>query len=435
MDSRFGVGLHGSGPTGEGCGSEITNALFERLATAQRGLAARPVDQILAAIDRVCRRWLDRSDPVRREAEERLASGTGLAPAMLEQGLSQMIRRVQGLPVLLDADLSSRYALDRFIDRPGGMRSMAFGPGLLTCVFSGNVPGIPAFDMALALALKSACLVRVAAEEPDFAPLFARSVAEVDASLGEAIHVTRWEYGESQPYQLAGAVLAYGSDRSIAAIRRLVPDTVRFLGHGHKLSFACIAAEGATAETASRLALDVAMYDQQGCVSPHMAFVERGGPLSPEGFAQAAAGGLAALQTRMPRGQLSLDEAAALRSARDEAEFTADACFFSPDDLAWAVVHQEEPSFLPSPLNRLLRTYALDSLAEVEELVAPHAGFLQTVAFAGPEEKRLAVAEALGRLGASRIVPVGQAQEPHPLWRHDGRPTAGDLVRWVDIEP
>jgi hypothetical protein len=25
-------------------------------------------------------------------------------------------------------------------------------------------------------------------------------------------------------------------------------------------------------------------------------------------------------------------------------------------------------------------------------------------------------------------------QEPGPLWRHDGRPTAGDLVRWTDIE-
>lgn len=413
----------------------ITDDLFQRLDAARRRLAERPVDEILAAIDRVCRRWLDRSDPIRREAEERLAAGTGLAPAMLADGLSQMIRRAQGLPALLDADLSSRHALDRFVNRPEGLRSMAFGPGLLTCVFSGNVPGIPAFDMALALALKSACLVRVAAEEPDFAPLFARSVAEVDPGMGEAIHVARWAYDEETPYRRAGAVLAYGSDRSIAAIRRLVPESVRFLGHGHKLSFACIAAEAATDGTAARLAQDVAMYDQQGCVSPHIAFVERGGPLSPEAFAGATAEALAALQERMPRRRLSLEEAAALRSARDEAEFSADACFFSPGDLAWAVVHQEEPAFLPSPLNRLLRTYAVDTLEEVEALVAPHSAYLQTVAFAGPDEKRLALAGRLGRLGASRIASVGQAQEPHPLWRHDGRPTAGDLVRWVDIEP
>jgi len=405
------------------------------MAAAQRALAERPVDEILAALDRVCRRWLDRSDPIRQEAEDRIATGTGLAPAMLADGLSQMIRRMQGLPALLDADLGSRYALDRFIARPGGIRSMAFGPGLLVCVFSGNVPGIPAFDMALGLALKSACLVRPAAEEPDFAPLFARSVAEVDPDLGACLHVARWAHDDAAPYQRAGAVLAYGSDGSIAAIRRLVPGGVRFIGHGHRLSFACVAAEAATAETASRLALDVAMYDQQGCVSPHMAFIERGGPLSPAAFARAVADALAGLQERMPRGRLTLEEAVALRSARDEAEFTADACYLSPGDLAWAVVHHEEPDFRPSPLGRFLWTYAVDRLADVAPLVAPHSAYLQTVAFAGADAGRLALAEALGRVGVSRVAPVGLVQEPHPLWRHDGRPTAGDLVRWVDVEP
>ncbi|MFZ5817651.1 MAG: acyl-CoA reductase [Bacillota bacterium] len=407
---------------------------LERLLRAQEALAERPVDQILAALNRVCRRWLDPADPIRREAEERLAEQTGLAPAMLRRGLPEMVRRAIGIGDLLDADLGSRYALDRFVERPGGLRSMAFGPGLLTCVFSGNVPGIPAFDMALGLALKSACLVRPASEEPHFAALFARSVAEVDAALGEALWVERWGYEERWPYQRAGAVLAYGSDASIAAIRRLVPEGVRFIGHGHRISFACVAAEAATAETAERLALDVAMYDQQGCVSPHMAFVERGGPLSPGEFARACGEALARLEQEMPRARLGLEEAAALRAARDEAEFTADACHLSPGDLAWGVVHQEEPAFLPSPLNRLLRTYAVDSLAEVVGVVKPHSGYLQTVAFAGSDDRRLWLAGALGRLGVSRVAPVGKAQEPHPLWHHDGWGVASGLVRWVDVE-
>lgn len=408
---------------------------MDRLKQAQRMLAERPVDSILAVLDRVCRRWLDSADPIRREAEERLAEGTGLAPAMLRRGISEMIRRVEGLPVLLDADLGSRYALDRFVERPMGVRSRAFGPGLLTCIFSGNVPGIPAFDMAMALALKSACLVRPAAEEPLFAPLFARSVAEVDAELGAALHVTRWGYEERWPYEGAGVVLAYGSDSSIASIRRLVPEGVRFIGHGHKISLACVAAEAATSETAHLLALDVAMYDQQGCVSPHMAFIERGGPLSPTDFAAQVARAFAALQQEMPRGRLTMAEAASLRAARDEAEFTADACHLSPGDLAWAVVHQEAPDFMPSPLNRLLRTYAVDRLEDAVAVLAPHGRYLQTIAFAGPDQRQLDLASRLGALGASRFTPVGRAQQPHPLWRHDGRPTAADLVRWIDLEP
>lgn len=411
--------------------------VIEELRSAQRELAERPVAQILAALGQVAERWLDPADPIRREAEERLAATTGLAPVMLRQGLTMTIRRVQGLPELLDQDLGSREALDRFVVRGAGLRgvrSRAWGPGLLTCVFAGNVPGVPAFDMALGLALKSAVLVRPATAEPVFPELFARSIAEADPLLGRCLAVTTWGHEESWPYEQAGAVLAYGSDASIGAIRRLVPEGVRFVGHGHRISFAVIAREGATADTARRLAYDVAMYDQQGCVSPHMAFVERGGELSPEAFAEACGAGLAELAPEMPRAKLTPAEAMALRSVRDEAEFTADAFFASQGDLGWAVIHSEEPTFLPSPLNRLLRTFAIGEIAEVAEVVEPYAPYLQTVAFAGPEERREALGGLLGWLGVSRLCPVGQAQDPGPLWRHDGRPTAGDLVRWTDLE-
>jgi acyl-CoA reductase-like NAD-dependent aldehyde dehydrogenase len=408
--------------------------VVDSLLAAQRWLAGMPVDWVLGRLDAVVGRWLDHTDPIRREAEERLAEGTGLAPAMLRRGLDQMILRVKGIGELLDQDLGSREALDGLIWRAPGMLSRAWGPGLLTCVLSGNVPAIAAFDMALGLALKSAVLCRPASEEPVFAELFARSVAEVDERLGRCLAVQRWGYEETWPYERAGAVLAYGSDESVAAVRRLVPPRVRFVGHGHKISFAVVAREAATVETARLVALDVAMYDQQGCVSPHMAFVERGGDLSPSAFAQACAGALAALERELPRGRLTQAEALALRGARDEAEFTADGFFGSEGNLAWAVVHGERPAFLPSPLNRLLRTYAVDELSEVADVVAPFAGYLQTVAWAGDEQRRAEAVEALGALGATRFAPVGRVQEPSALWRHDGLTVAGGLVRWTDVE-
>ncbi|MGE5673635.1 MAG: acyl-CoA reductase [Mycobacterium leprae] len=413
---------------------EAVQRLTDRLLAAQQQLARRPVAEILALLDRVVQRWLDPADPIRREAEERLAETTHLAPAMLQRGLEEMLRRVAGIPELLDQDLGDRRVLDTFVPRGTGVRSRAVGPGLLVAVFSGNVPGIPAFDMAMALALKSACLARPASEEPVFAELFARSVAEVDELLGRCLAVAYWPHEAREPYRRAGAVLAYGSDESIAAIRSLVPEGVRFLGHGHKISFAVVDRAAATAETARRLALDVAMYDQQGCVSPHMAFVERGGPLSPQAFAQTCAEALAELEQQMPRGPLTQAEAMALRAVRDEAEFAADAFFGSPGSLAWAVIHSEQPDFMPSPLNRVLRTYAIDGTADVLTVVAPWSSLLQTVAFAGPDEQAVALGNGLATLGASRICPIGWAQQPGPLWRHDGRPTAGDLVRWTDME-
>lgn len=410
------------------------NGLIDRLLAAQAELQRLPVDQILARLERVAARWLDHADPIRREAQERLAEATGLAPAMLRRGLDDMIRRCLGIPALLQQDLGARQALDRFVERAPGLRSRAWGPGLLVCIFSGNVPGIAAFDMALGLALKSAVLARPASAEPHFAALFAQSVAEVDPLLGRCLAVDRWDYGEVRPLQRAGVVLAYGSDESLAEVRMGVPAGVRFVGHGHRISFAVIAREAATTATARLLALDTAMYDQQGCVSPHMAFVERGGELSPPEFARACGEAFAALQLEMPRAQLTAAEALAMRGARDEAEFAADGLYASAGDLAWAVVHCERPAFLPSPLGRLLRTYAVDEIQEVATVVAPYGRYLQTVAVAAADGRRVELAGLMGRLGASRVCEVGRAQQPGPLWRHDGRPTAGDLVRWLDME-
>lgn len=394
-------------------------------------MSERSVDSILAVLERVADRFADPADRLTQEAVRLIRESTGLAVPMIQEGLADQVGRIRGIGALLDAELGTRYALDRFVERAGGLWGRAWGPGLLTCVFSGNVPGIPAFDMALALALKSRCLARPPRAEPHFAGLFAQAVSEVDAELGEALVVRRWERSDREPYEQAGGVIAYGSDQTMAAIRALVPPGVPFLAHGARLSFAVILQEAATAETARLLAKDVAWYDQQGCVSPHVAYVERGGVLSPTEFAQAVGEELARLAQAWPRAVLTLEEGAALRRERDAAEWEADALFAPPEGLDWAVIHSESVGFQPSPLGRFLRTYAVDSWTEVPGLPVQ---LLQTVAVAGAPERRLAVAAQFGALGASRVAQVGAVQRLHPAWHHDGRATVAALVRWTDVE-
>jgi acyl-CoA reductase-like NAD-dependent aldehyde dehydrogenase len=409
-------------------------AALAQLQAAQRRLAERPVDQILAALHRAAQRWRRPDDPLRQEALRKVSESTGLPVIAVGRAIDDVMDRIEGIGVLLDQDLGSRYLLDHFEARAPGIRSRAWGPGLLACIFAGNVPAVPAFDLALCLALKSACLARPSREEPHFASLFAQSLAQEDPQLGQCLAVHHWEYEETAPYEGVGAVVAYGSDKSIEAIRALVPPGIPFVGHGHKIGLAIVAKEAADEENARLLALDVALYDQQGCVSPHMAFIERGGRLTPSEFARACGEALADLAVTMPRGRLTQGEAMALRATRDEAEFTADGLFRSRGDLAWTIVHREAPAFEPSPLNRLLRTYAVDRCEAVEEIAKPYRQYLQTVGFAGADQRRIELASRLGCLGVSRFCPLGQVQQPGALWRHDGRPSAGDLVRWTDLE-
>ena len=80
---------------------------------------------------------------------------------------------------------------------------------------------------------------------------------------------------------------------------RRLPVTTRFLPYGHKLGFGLVGAAALDAQrapaTARLAAWDVVRYDQQGCYSPHVFYVERGGRVSPREFAQ-----YLAARTRQP---------------------------------------------------------------------------------------------------------------------------------------
>ena len=69
--------------------------------------------------------------------------------------------------------------------------------------------------------------------------------------------------------------------------------------------------------TARRAAHDVARWEQQGCYSPHVVYVETGGGLMPEPFAAQLAGELARLEQETPRGPVPTEVAAAIAAVCD----------------------------------------------------------------------------------------------------------------------
>lgn len=426
-------------------------AVADHVAAARDAYLARlPVEQLVAAIDRAISRWLDPWSPWRRLAERALPAITGYSPPMVRKGLPGYLAtfRAENLRRLLAAELGDPGYLDGFRPRPlfGGY-SRAFGPRLTTHIFAGNVPGLPAQSLVCALLAKAACLGKAASEEPLFAPLFAASLAAVDPRLGDCLAVCWWPGGdealEAVAFERADAVIAYGGEAAMASIRARVPPAKRFIAYSHKLSFGVIGREALTpeavADTAARAAYDVAKYDQQGCLSPHLFYVERGGAVSPRAFAQALAGALTEAERRMPRGRLTLAEAAAIRELRAAVEFRAlddpaVVLHASPDGTAWTVVYEEDPAFVASCLNRTVRVKPVDDVAVVPALLLPVQRYLQTAGVALPPPRLLALAERLGALGLDRVCPLGQMPDPSPGWHHDGRFNVLDLLRWTDVE-
>src|SRR5262249_17502067 len=142
--------------------------------------------------------------------------------------------------------------------------------------------------------------------------LFAHSIYEADSRIGACLEIAEWPGGradlESALFSNADLVTAAGTDETLASIRQRVPLPARFLGYGHRLSFGYITREVLTQQghrqVAARAAADVAAWDQFGCLSPQMIFVEDTGVVPPEVFAESLAGELAAREATEPRGTL-----------------------------------------------------------------------------------------------------------------------------------
>jgi hypothetical protein len=436
-------------------------AQIERIQVARDDYLARlPVRRIVSILDRVATRWLEPGSAYRREAEQLLPLVTGYSEPAIRKGLASYLAtlREENVLRLLEAELPEPGVLDGFIPRGrGGGETRAFGPRLTVHVWSGNVPGLPAQSLVSALLVKSASLGKVASEEPIFAPLLAESIAEVDPRLAECLAVTYWPGGDDvvDPvvFGSADAVIAYGGERAIEHIRARVPPGARFVPYGHKLSFGVIAREALSAErltdSVDRAAYDVVKFDQQGCLSPHLFYVERGGECSPRDFASALSTALGEYAARVPRGRLSLEESGSLAALRQRYELRAlgargvtdvadpaseAAALFEAD--SGLVVFDPDTTFEASCLNRAIYVKPVeDVLHDVPGLAAPVRRYLQTCGVAADLERMRALAERLGALGLDRVCPLGRMGDVAPTWHHDGRFNLLELLRWTDLEP
>ncbi|MBI4573398.1 MAG: acyl-CoA reductase [candidate division NC10 bacterium] len=413
-------------------------------------LARLPVAEIVEILDRSVGLWLEAGSPWLDAACRRIGATTPYSEAMVRVGITRLLEgcRKDGLLTLLEAELGDPEVLDGFRPRPGARGShRALGPALTTHIFSGNVPGLPAVSLVHGLLVKSANLGKPAADEPVFAALFARSIASVDSRLAAAVAILPWTGGdaavEAAAFAVSEAVIAYGSDDSIESIRSRVPPGVRFVGHGHRLSLAVIGREamdpGRVASLAERVAHDVSLFDQQGCVSPHVVYVERGGAIPPEAFAERLGEAMAVFERRMPRGRLTTEEGAAIRQARAEAEFSElrgdrDRLFASPAGTAWTVIYEVDPAFVSSCLNRVVRVKGLADLGDLPDLLRPVSRHLQTVGVALSPERRNRLADLLAPLGVCRVCPVGEMPHPPLHWHHDGGFSLLPLLKWTAIE-
>jgi hypothetical protein len=175
-------------------------------------------------------------------------------------------------------------------------------------------------------------LVRNSRQEPIFAPLIFSALEEIDPQLTASLAVMVWDYDDIQLQKSlvakADLVLAAAADFTIDQIEQVIKEVqtpthpIRFHPHGHKVSFTTIGESYLRKEmpitdlaevemihlTTLLAAMDSIFWDQYGCLSSRVHFVETGNPgtYSPWEYGNILVKKIRLLSGFLPRGAIPL---------------------------------------------------------------------------------------------------------------------------------
>lgn len=471
----------------------VTEACRTLKRNRERYLANRSTQSIVAVLCNVAKDWLSADSEFRKLALAQGPKATGFSRETLASGLDTFFKELtkENFETLIEQDLGNQKRLDEFVathlDQQSNRAALATGPELIAHITAGNLPCPALMSIILGMLARSAQFVKCATGSSLLPRLFAHSIHQADSKLAACLEIAEWRGQtnansdtrapnskssstalrpeEKRPvpvrvidadltnalFEEADCVTATGSDEPLTAIRRGLPARTRFLGYGHQVSFGYVSngmLSGFNSnKVAAQAAEDVIAWNQLGCLSPHVIYVEHGGGVSVEQFAELLAKELDLREKSQPRGELPVELAAAIASRRSfyqtraayfhtktMPDYPATRLWQSENSTAWTVIYEADPRFQTSCLNRFIYVKGVTELTEMLQNADSVRGKVSTIGLAAPQDKVQGLAMELARWGVTRVCPLGQMQRPPLTWRHDGRPALGDLVRWTDYE-
>lgn len=400
-------------------------ARIARVEATVPSIARSSVERRIESIDAAARLLADGERAIGRDLRTALEATSGLSS--------------EGIAWALDSTLGAitRDSLARTVALAHRGTNGAITPrGVVAIVLSANVTTAPLFAIAMPLLFGNAVIAKASKRDDLVARALLSAFEVVDPDLAEAFDVVVFDGGDVEREDVllarANAVAVYGSDATSTALRVRTPIGASFVVHGHGLGIGFIAREvlgdePARAAAIEELALDVAAYDQRGCLSPHAIVVE-GDDAAARTFARDLADvGLAELATRMPRGPLPTSVGTAQLSYRSHGIARGE--LFEGD--GYCVSFESDSPLRTSPGYRNVQVVACGDRARFGDLVAPLGTHLKVVGVTGDAACSAAL---LGRIAppvAPRFVASGTMQTPPFDATWDGELPFTGLVRYV----
>lgn len=366
--------------------------------------ASRTADVLASTFDR----WRERSFPVRRAAIAKISATSGWSTRLLDESIDALLAPF------------SRDALASFAStvvpraRLGGF------------IMPANVPGAGMHELVAALISGAAAIVKTSNREPVFFHEFAQTLRTIDSAVGGLLEVITFVREREDLTRLitkeCDFIVALGEDASLAPLT----GAARLFGFGSRTSGSLISltTPANLIALANAIARDVALFEQQGCLSPHHIFVEDSDGTHARDFARLLAEALTAVAATVLPAKLSIQTAAAIRRVRERARWRGIGAhrveLFEGADMAWTVVFDPSARFTISPGYRTVTVSSIRDADDFASRLAPVAGRLEAFALAVPALSRARFLDVLAGAGVTYVCDPGKMQSPPLNWPHGG---------------
>lgn len=244
----------------------------------------------------------------------------------------------------------------------------------------------------------------------------ARAIAAVDPGVSVTPFSSNDPPSVRDAVQASDTTVVQGGDEAVQAVRAWVPPGGGFVGYGHKVSAAWLSAYPTEADLVG-LAYDLCAWDQAGCLSPQVAWVEAPGDV--DKIAGRLAGHLRQLEQRLPMAATGADLDAARYPMLTLAEMAGTA--HKTQTALVAALANGTFRFSPAPRSLWLLAASHDVLSALGMGESP------TLSSLGIGEGVAAADLPIG--AAVRRCSLGAMQRPPLDWQHDGAPNFAPMMR------
>ena len=309
---------------------------------------------------------------------------------------------------------------------------------------AGNVDVLGIFSVVQALLTKNLCLIKAPHDYSllkklilSFKEVSTEKIAGKDLlNCITLVYVDRNDLSNQEILSKNADIrIAWGGEEAVSTILSLKKNFfTEDIIFGPKYSYAILDSEflkDNLKNAAQRLALDISIFDQYACNSPHTIFVENNDSDNPhlvKDFAKELSNSMETVNRLMlPKSQISEKKSMEILSLRAEYDFKGEV--FAPKNTDWTVIYSEEDGLANPCFSRVV---FIRPIKNAEEIGKFHNRKIQSIGLGiSDNERRKKLVDLITLLGGDRCPYVGNMSKFHSPW--DGIFGMDRMVRWVSM--